>query len=214
MVSATVVVARYKESIEWTKQIPSDFDVVVYDKGSTVENIGRESHTYLKYIVDTYDRLPDVVVFTQAHPFDHVKEASDIPMWFTRWKKWISATGLSYNFVPCDWMNFFDWTCSHFPDSEFRVWFRKYVDDFPENKFPLMFAFNGACFGVSRERILLRSKEYYERLLEQHTETFSVEPYFMERAWFYIFKGALSLWPVDARTVRSLYAIMPVNYLV
>lgn len=37
-----------------------------------LENVGREAHTYIKYIVDNYDKLPEWLVFTQADPYPHV----------------------------------------------------------------------------------------------------------------------------------------------
>ena len=68
--SYQIVVARYNEDIEWI----ADNNKIIYNKGILLninneyllENIGRESETYLHYIIDNYDNLPDVVVFTQV----------------------------------------------------------------------------------------------------------------------------------------------------
>ena len=77
----TIVVARYREDITWTQQFPST-NVVVYNKGESLvesdkkyneiilENVGREGHTYYKYIYDNYDNLEDYTIL-QGHPFDH-----------------------------------------------------------------------------------------------------------------------------------------------
>jgi hypothetical protein len=35
-------------------------------------NVGREAHTYLTYIIDNYDRLPEYVMFCQGRIDDHV----------------------------------------------------------------------------------------------------------------------------------------------
>ena len=70
-----LVVARYNEDIEWTKHV--SIPVTIYNKGEPLEgsiplpNIGREAHTYLTYIVENYDSLPDKVFFTQGNPFPH-----------------------------------------------------------------------------------------------------------------------------------------------
>ena len=51
-----VVVAKYDEDIRWTKKY---LNVKVYDKSKgDLPNIGRESHTYLTYIIDNYHKLP------------------------------------------------------------------------------------------------------------------------------------------------------------
>ena len=36
-----------------------------------LDNVGREGHTYYKYIVDNYDNLKDYTCFLQGNPFDH-----------------------------------------------------------------------------------------------------------------------------------------------
>ena len=70
--------ARYNENIEWTKQFQN---VIIYNKGedlpeeytnvTPLDNVGREGHTYYKYICDNYDNLADHTIFLQGNPFDH-----------------------------------------------------------------------------------------------------------------------------------------------
>lgn len=75
--SYKIVVARYNEDIDWLKD--EIHNCVIYNKGHALnieneimlENLGRESDTYLNYIIDNYYNLPDVVVFTQARISDH-----------------------------------------------------------------------------------------------------------------------------------------------
>jgi hypothetical protein len=74
-----IIVARYKEEIDWIKEIKGD--VLIYNKGPDninhdydihhLGNIGREGHTYYKYIYDNYDNLDDYTFFLQGDPFDH-----------------------------------------------------------------------------------------------------------------------------------------------
>ena len=69
-----LVLARYKEDISWSDEFKNNR--VVYDKSGTntnpefinLENTGREAGTYLQYILDNYDNLPDVTIFSQADP--------------------------------------------------------------------------------------------------------------------------------------------------
>ena len=77
-----IVVAHYREDLQWL--MPSAELVTVYSKGGpdeahaafarqiTLPNIGRESHTYLYHIVNNYDRLADVTLFTQGDVVEHV----------------------------------------------------------------------------------------------------------------------------------------------
>ena len=72
-----IVVSRFNESIEWTEQLDN---VIIYNKGDAIththpiinlDNVGREGHTFYKYIYDNYHNLDDLTVFLQANPFDH-----------------------------------------------------------------------------------------------------------------------------------------------
>ena len=75
MKPSQIVVARYKENIEWLSTLPEDIEVVLYNKffeeGLTLPNIGREAHTYLHHIIENYDNLADVIAFVQGNPYEH-----------------------------------------------------------------------------------------------------------------------------------------------
>jgi len=86
-----VVVARYRESIAWTRNVPKNARVVIYDKGGDLcpresaraelrrlENVGFEAHSYLHHIVTRYQTLAPVTVFCQGHPFDHARDLHKI----------------------------------------------------------------------------------------------------------------------------------------
>lgn len=83
----TVVVARYNENLDWLKELR--YNYVVYNKGSDdlpdwiknvtkLPNIGREAHTYLTYMADQYENLPDYVAFVQGDPFVHAEKIIDL----------------------------------------------------------------------------------------------------------------------------------------
>jgi len=65
-----IVVARYNEDLEWTKQF---LNVIIYNKGTQLHsndfnqillnNVGREGHTYYKHIYDNYDNLAEYTFF-------------------------------------------------------------------------------------------------------------------------------------------------------
>jgi hypothetical protein len=75
--SVKIVVAKYNENVDWIKNIRHP--VVVYDKSDTpmigsipLKNVGREGETFLRHIVNNYDKLDDVTVFLQGNPFEHL----------------------------------------------------------------------------------------------------------------------------------------------
>jgi len=66
-----IVVARYNENVDWTKQYSS---ALIYNKGVpddsivsiNLPNVGREGHTYLYHIVSNWDNLAEWTVFVQG----------------------------------------------------------------------------------------------------------------------------------------------------
>ena len=77
------IIARYNEDINWVKDL--EIPYLIVNKGAPItdpdltpyiiemENSvnGREAHTYLWYIIEHYESLPDKLIFLQGHPFDH-----------------------------------------------------------------------------------------------------------------------------------------------
>lgn len=76
-----LVVARYNENVDWTMAY-NDI-VTLYNKGIgklcaldtivQLPNFGREGHTYLYHIIQSYDCLNDRTIFSQGDPFEHNK---------------------------------------------------------------------------------------------------------------------------------------------
>ena len=77
------IIARYNEDITWVKDLKGD--VLVYNKGENyiwdfpkidAENYGRESETYVRAIIENYDKLDqyDEFALMQGHPFDHCSD--------------------------------------------------------------------------------------------------------------------------------------------
>jgi hypothetical protein len=219
--SYTIVVARYNESIEWLQ--PEMDHCIVYNKGlklgipseSPLENVGRESHTYLTYIIEHYDVLPDVVVFTQARISDHRRglrrngkaidyirrlrgEAFDKGKSEPSWKAGTNPKGPwrpDWNFegyLPDGKIKWYfgppDNRAVYFNNQPvvFRDWFVKHIR--PEYPRPTAIFRNG-LFAVTRTLITNRPKEDYRRLLALVSHNVNpVEGHFFERSWFYIFE--------------------------
>jgi len=190
-----VVVARYNEDLSWLNKYNLN-NVIIYNKGSfstidipvknivNLPNVGRETHTYLTYIIDNYHNLPDVIHFTQGSIDDHHQQNNDF----------LNITEYSHNYTTCSFMmgfNVYPPRLSYYytpldpAECDGVEWFRRYVNPYVDMN--CMNIWCGAIFSVRREYILSRPKQYYQTLLQQ-VQTFNPEVgHFFERSWFYIF---------------------------
>lgn len=197
--SYLIVVSHYKENLDWLKSFEKD-KILVYDKNNettdyptiNIPNLGRESNTYLKYILDFYENLPEFVVFMQGKD-DHLS-VENIKHFLKKMELFPSRkieghlvifdkSGLGFNkeyritkykgqtLVPAE--------------SDFMSWFKTYI----RSEFPSYFCVIwGACFIVRREAIRSKPVEYYFKLYQQTTVGEAIEVgHFFERSWYYIF---------------------------
>lgn len=84
----TIVISRYQENLDWVYFLLNKFvinDIIIYNKGKNdipdfksnkvkiinVPNEGREGGTYLDFIINNYEDLPNEIWFTQGNPFPH-----------------------------------------------------------------------------------------------------------------------------------------------
>ena len=97
----TYVIARYKEDIRWINDLPADAVVYLYNKGPEIDpasitrpvhlaqlkNAGRESGTYLHYMLNDYKPgESDFVVFTQGEPFEHAPDFLELVKVSDKWR--------------------------------------------------------------------------------------------------------------------------------
>lgn len=206
--SYKIVVARYNESIQWLNDVIEH--CVIYNKGAPLnikneillENVGRESHTYLHYIITHYDCLPDIVIFTQGNISDHrppgnfeylfkikaeaemsgksnhygnyLSRSNQSTCWDPEFNKKGNEFLLSDNYKDNNRMTFIDWYIKH-------------ISPFYPN--PIKMYCSG-IFAVKKEFILLNTKEYYQKLIEQCNHHINpTEGHFFERSWYYIFSN-------------------------
>jgi hypothetical protein len=188
-----IIIARYNESLEWTKQFSN---VIIYNKGEKLEecyneikleNVGREGHTYYKYIYDNYDNLADYTIFLQGNPFDHSPNI---------------IKNLEKNIINKDLQNDFKFLsktklfcklsgCSHHNGLPLIDVYEKIFDtkltDKKKNK---SFRFGaGGQFIVSKNQILKRPKEFYLKIIEILQNNIDpIEGYVIERFHSLIFR--------------------------
>lgn len=210
-----IVIARYNEDIDWIKYINANlFDIFVYNKGDnininninckiiTLNNQGRESHTYLYHIISNFDNLPEKIIFTQAHPFDHVRntfinEINDFDkncFNFFYFSKNILNINYDINknkFVEYGILNGNNWQNYHELNSPISITMKKIFETFENEKLNIMFG-TGAIYGVNKELILKNNKDFYIKCIEVLNSSSNLknpdEGHIFERLWHYIFK--------------------------
>jgi len=206
-----IVVARYNEDLSWVKDISGeDTQVFIYNKGQKIEidfgpgvsiinmeNIGRESQTYLYHIVKFFDSLPERIIFTQAHPDDHVSEnfKSEIHKFLD------SEIGFKYFSKNVLEMKIVDDGVEESGNLNGSFWRNKHslnsccltvpLEIIPDIRSKKWIFGTGAIFGVSKDLINKNSKEFYTRCLEILDKSSDVtnpsEGHAFERSWYLIF---------------------------
>ena len=195
MVRVKLVVSRFNENIDWTKQFS---DVIIYNKGNDdidqyypikLPNVGREGHTFYKYIYDNYENLSDYTAFLQGNPFDHS------PNVIERLQEVIAGTNQNT-------FDFFDFLflserildtnlsdCPHHPRLPMRKVYDSLLQD-GEKKDNLKITFGaGGQFVVSKRKILERPRDFYMKVVK--LLDYSIDPiegYVVERFHGLIFQ--------------------------
>lgn len=183
----TIVVAKYKEDISWLNlKHFSQCKVIVYDKSpetGTIPNVGREAETFVRYIVENYDKLTEYTLFLQGNPFDHCPIGLFVDFYENKatYVNRIERTE-----------NLFDSNILYFDKYYENILQRKWTND--RIKFTA-----GAQYTVHINCIRQYSLEFWKRLhlmlsVCNHTcemkeyDQDSIDPWTMERLWGYIFK--------------------------
>lgn len=95
MENIKIVVSCFNEDLSWLDFLPKSISIEIFNKGNEItdpiilqnpniilhnkcQNIGRETETYLRYILKEYENLNDVTIFTQGNPFDHSPNFSNL----------------------------------------------------------------------------------------------------------------------------------------
>jgi len=208
-----IVIARYNENIDWIKCIDTNlFEIFIYNKGNQIDNIfncniiklnntGRESHTYLYHIINNFDNLPEKIIFTQAHPFDHVRntfidEINDFNkcsvnfFYFSKDILNIQYDKNENKFLEFGNLNGNNWKNYHELNSPIQTTMKKMFENFEVQKLSLIFG-TGAIYGVNKELITQNKKEFYVNCINILNNSANLinpdEGHSFERLWYYIF---------------------------
>jgi hypothetical protein len=184
-----ILVARYNENVEWTKQFS---DVIIYNKGQQLgngykevllSNVGREGHTYYKYICDNYDNLADYTIFLQGTPFDHSPNIiANLNKYINNKNMSIEFEFLSEKILHCNLNG-----CQYHNGLPL---IDTYENLFNERKEDMVFTFGaGAQFIVSKNIILKRPKDFYLKIVKiLQNEVNPIEGFVIERFHKLIFE--------------------------
>jgi hypothetical protein len=215
-----IVIARYNEDIEWSKKYSSN--VLIINKGDKIEgienqifypNVGREGHSYYKYIYDNYYNLDDYIIFLQGNPLDHspniIKNLDEFID--NKNKNNLMNIDINYTVINCGYNNnnisiedvknnnFI--YLSHYINNtsirtEEKLWenckniantYELIFDKKIENDLKFIYG-AGAQFIVSKEAILKNPKNYYKKLYKilEYTND-PIEGHHIEKFQKYIF---------------------------
>ena len=155
-----VVVCHYKENLDWLSLLQHPY--VVYNKNPheqhlfvrNLPNYGFDTFTYLTYITDNYDCLPDYVCFAQDYPFDHCSNFIELVNEFDFQKKWFPL-GLCYERSST--------APTHPPTCHLDQSLRFAESHGIICKLPLKFVHSAQCI-VSKDLIRQRTVSFYENL--------------------------------------------------
>ena len=190
-----LVVARYNEDLSWINQLePEKFNLKIYNKGEKnidfnfvqLDNLGRDPHTFIMYIIQNYENLPEYVIFLQGDPVCHHKNVISIINNHTE-EPYVCLS-------------------DHVIEESIFSWYEHLVDTKVPDPYPNMKRFGlhetaysilkdetpGICvfaagqqYIVNKKFILNRDKKFYIEILERFKFDY-VLPWHIERLWFYI----------------------------
>ena len=216
--SVHFVFTRYNEDMTWTNGLETRF---IYNKGpddiagqyKRIPNVGRDAETIFHYIIEFYEKLPDVVVFSQAALWDHfgIDKNDHIfhKMLMIEFAKTAFEGGLSSNFrLQCN--NDPNWTLDREKFESQGQYLDLFKPDYPKKNgiyksflqwFNEIFGYPfpnpsygcwNCTFAVRKDHILKNSKEFYEQLIEHlNYDENVIEIHFFERSYFYLFNREL-----------------------
>ena len=185
-----ICTSHFKEDLKWLEKSPWPVSVVHHEGGDPVEytylipNVGFEVTSYLKYIIERYDTLPDHVAFIHGHEeaWHHQGDRPLLEMIRT-------ANIQKYDFVPLNNA----WRCV---TSQLQM---KAEIEFAE-KFNLLIPEHfitccGGQFIVSKRAILKTPKRLYEHLYNIVNDKPSA--IYFELMWHCLFGCGSSIIPRD-----------------
>lgn len=233
-----MVIARYKENLSWLDRLTKyKFrDVIVYNKGKndgmcklnsitckqyTLPNHGRCDHTYLYHIIENYNNLADVTIFTKGSS-NNYRERKKLLFTISKvFETKNSVFSVSDTHTPVHLaaagFKLDSWTSSYHENqntdsksnitkpADIRPFDKWYVHHFPDiSVTQIVYA---GVFAVSKKHIHNRPIEFYKDLLKQLEGHSNPEVgHYIERAWIAIY------YPPNKNDTKSIDEYMGCMY--
>lgn len=198
-----IVVARYNEDIKWL--LPFKDVTIIYNKGQylpllnsfnfiNLDNVGRESHTYLYHIIENYDNLSDKTIFFQGNIRDH--KILNIEKYFGTENFIGNFSKINIEQLKKNIEHYGKWQIEYknnkMKKNNYTVfdWLTKIIGIEINNEMDEFNVVWGANFAISKELILSKPKRFYEniiRYLNYHINP--EEGHYLERTWYLIFNN-------------------------
>lgn len=193
------IISRYNHDLRWLSEYTDDY--VLYDRSEkplegsiVVPNIGSDIYDKFTYIIDNYDNLPEIAVYTKANLFKYIsKEEFDFlikkqeftPLLTQNHKTYSDANGLV-----CYYENgmYYErnnaWYLTQHPARSTELFYLLDLKDKPY----LGFA-PGSNYILPKTNILKHSKAFYEKLRSYLEWTiYPGEAQIIERSLWYLWK--------------------------
>lgn len=201
-------ISHFNGELDWINNLKRS-QYLVYNKSKNklnktinsnrIKNVGYNIYSYLKFIVENYDNLPETVVFCKDNIFKrHIKISTFITLLKRNIFTCLEENHNMNNF-PIS-VNFSDNSFNEINSSWYKYQYsRKYFHDFNDFykyifnsiNIPLFLRYApGANYIVPKNNILLRSKIFYKNLLKfvSHSQ-YSCESHFIERSLYLIWNS-------------------------
>ena len=201
-----IIVSRYNEDLSWL--IPFKDIAIVYNKGPfhhtlnnfnviNLPNFGRESNTYLNYIIENYNNLADYNIFFQGKISDHS------PLYIEDYFKENEFNGyiryIDINILKKPIKHFGKWKDQR-NNNNMRLsnltvydWLEKFVE-LKIDHYSDVGVVWGANFSVSKKIIQDKPIEFYKYLLRFVNYHYNPEEgHFFERSWNLILNNKINL---------------------
>jgi len=166
-----------------------------------IDNVGRESHTYLYHIINNYDNLADVTIFLPGSSDNGIKKKNSNLLLYKIMKnnnntifigeKYDNVQAYFNNFTLDDWSST-DKSNKHInpesilekcKDRPYGKWYKKHFPDLLTK-----YVAYGGIIAISKKHILQHPKSYYENLIQELSTTSNPEVgHYFERSWQAIF---------------------------
>jgi len=195
---------NYKKIIKYVKNSNPNVEIILYNKknsdfGIPVKNIGVDAYDKLHYIINNYENLPDIVIFSTDNMLSDGNKKSKKFKYIINNLSVLKnnsgfLTGHIYKipknetkFELCKYKNV---NLIRSTISPYNKWFYTFINK--NINIDNTYISKKSVFAVTKDLILLNSKEYYIKLL-QEVEKHSIYghdsevPHYCERAWVEIF---------------------------